>query len=437
MNKILTTVLAGIMLANSAGCATYPTYTRSHRYEKPAVLLKEDKTILKNKIKENLTDIKQDGYKIKAFVEEKSENNVKYDRVKSIKKVERIDTITGYQSGIIESVLYAAFYLASLGILSPPEQSESTQPGKEMPKGEREVKETKDDTEIVYNFEPKPNIPVKFSSKDLRFNNNLESMILDTDDKGCATATIKKGYPLLWRTTEAEVLETLSKNLESQIKDGRIRDIVTSSLRIRRIEYPIEIETVKKGGIIHQLGNPYLSEVTNDKNKLDVVGFQPDLTEAYDYVQNLIRERLEEKFLASFFIKIRDKETRFPIEGAQISFKPRKTPKLEELSTVEESIRKEYFVEGSEFFNATRFDTSQLLIILKDYPKIPATGIKLISNIGSVYDIEVTHPEYKFLERVLLFEKKQDEGIIEMISLGRKIRTEETREKEGGIVKPK
>lgn len=437
MNKFLRAGLAGILLINSAGCATTNTYTIPQRYEKPAVVLKEDKSILKNKIEEKIYDIKQEEYKIKAFVKEKSENTVKYEKVKCTKEVERVDTIDKYEPGIIENLVGLIFYFLFLGTTSMPESSETRHPGTERVIKERTFTDTGERAETVYDFQPKANTPVKFSSKNFRFDDNLEDIIINTDEKGYATATIIKGYPLLWRVTENEILNLLSKNLEDQIKDKSIRNIVTSSINIKEVSRPIGIETVKKGMIMQSSGGPYYSEVKNDKRTFNVKGYQPDLRNVYEHIQNLIKSELEEKFLAPSFIQVRDIESHFPVTNAIIKLKLKKTIPIEMLLKEEENMRKKYFYEGSEFFEGTRADVSSLLVNLEGQHSIQQEGLQLISNINSVYEFEIMHPQYRYFEGELSFDKNKKGLIIEMISLGSKIRTQEAPEKSGRVIEEK
>jgi len=425
MNKLVKLGIAGLIGVTLGGCAT-ATYTSTRKdikeYDRP-IIIKEDKTLSKNSLKEDIFNITQEGYKIKVFVEEESRNTIKYDIVKNIEKIRREDTITEYRN--------QWGYLA--GSL---DDSIKHQEGPEEVVDKKICTDSKEITEIVYPSTPKVGVPIKFSSKSFRFDNNLESIITETDEKGCAVVSIKS-YPLLWRATERELTLALGNNLQDQIKDASIRDRVTSSLKIKPASYPIEIETAKKGEIIQNNGNPYYSEVKNDKRTFNAGGYQLDLGELYGYMQNLINGELRERCLSHVYIQARDIESHFPINDAIINLKQKKTVPIERLLAEEENIRRRYFVEGSEFFKGTRADVSPLLIDLSGQRSINSGGLELVSNIDSAYDAEVTHPNYRFLQGEILFDKKTDAKTIEMISLGSKIRTQETQEKGGKIIDTK
>ncbi len=420
MNKLVKLGIVGILSSFMAGCAGIP-YTQKYatEYEKPAVILKEDKTILKNSIIESIRDIKQEGYIITGYIDETSNNNLRYDTLKSVKKVKREDTAQG-----------TTYYW----ILGTPTSGQTVMTeGSEKVISTRTYTDSGERTETLYSSQPKAGIPVKFSSRNFKFDNNLESIITETDENGRVVVSINS-YPLLWRATERELTLALGNNLQDQIKDASIRDKVTGSIKIKAASYPIEIETAKKGEIIQNEGNPYYSEVKNDKRTFNAGGYQLDLGELYGYMQNLINGELKERCLSHVYIQARDIESHFPINDAIINLKQKKAVPVERLLAEEENIRKRYFVEGSEFFKGTRVDVSPLLIDLSGQRSINSGGLELVSNIGSAYDVEVTHPDYRFLQGEIIFDKKTDAKTIEMISLGSKIRTQETQEKGGKII---
>ena len=232
---------------------------------------------------------------------------------------------------------------------------------------------------------------------------------------------------------ENELVNTLSKNLEDQIKDKSIREMAINSLQIKPVKYPIEAETVKTAKVIRS-GNAYFSEVDNDKKTFSIAGYQAYFLEAYNAIQDLIKKELEKKFLASLSIQVRDIESHYPIDNAVISLKPQKNITIEELAAEEEKIRKKYLVEGSEIYEAAKINPLQFLIVLNGRHNIPAEGTTLTSNINSVYELEVMHPEYRFLIDKISFEKKENTKIIELISLGSTIRTQETPKHDGRVI---
>jgi hypothetical protein len=409
------------------GCAVTSKYTEPHTYER-IVPLSENKTILKNKIKYSIEGFEQNGYKIRVFVKEENKNIVKCERVKSKEKVKRTDTIY-YDTPVLERLLALCF----LGIFGMPEGTERTEKGAETVIGEEKLTETDEGVDIIHNFEPKPDIPVRFSSGHFKFDNDLNTITLNTDEKGSAVVTIKE-TPAFWRVTERELVNTLSKNLEDQIKDKSIRETAINSLQIKPAKYPIEAETVKTAKVINSSGNGYFSEVYNDKKTFNIAGYQAYFLEAYNAIQELIRKELEKKFLSSLSIQVRDIESHYPIDNAVISFNPQKNITIEELTAEEEKIRKKYLVEGSEIYEAAKINPSQFLIILNGQHNIPKEGTTLISNINSVYELEVMHSEYRFLIDKISFEKKENTKIIELISLGSKIRTQETPNHDGRVI---
>jgi len=424
MNKLVKLGIAGLIGVGIAGCATVP-YTRTEvvQYERQPIILKEEKNIVKNIIEEKINDIAINNYNINVFVVETSTNILRHHKATSTETVRREDTIT-YESK--DSILSGDL----VGWI-PTNKIE----GKEEVSA-RVLEDTKEETEELYSSQPKQGIPVKFSSKNFKFENNLENIIKNTDDNGRVVVSINS-YPLLWRATERELTLALGNNLQDQIKDASIRDKVTGSMKIKAASYPIEIETAKKGEIIQNEGNPYYSEVKNDKRTFNAGGYQLDLGELYGYMQNLINGELKERCLSHVYIQARDIESHFPINDALINLKQKKAVPIERLLAEEENIRRRYFVEGSEFFKGTRVDVSPLLIDLSGQKSINSGGLELVSNIGSAYDIEVTHPQYRFLQGEIIFDKKTDAKTIEMISLGSKIRTQETQEKGGKIIDTK
>lgn len=423
MNKLAKLGLLGLLCMKLAGCASVP-YTRTElvEYKKPLIVINEEKRVSKGILEENLIKVGQEDYKINSTVEETRTDIIEEVRTVRRDTVKRVDTITDGSDSI-------------LGVPCVGWTPTNVIKGQEQVYSETST-ESSENKKIIYQSKYIEGIPVKFSSMHFKFENNLETIITNTNGGGIAVAEIKY-RPLLWRASEKELARVLSANLQDQIKDDSIRGKIIDSLKINEVSYPINIETVKKGSIVQDGGNTYYVEVKNDKKKFNVTGYQPDLGALYGYIQNLIIGDLKERCLSHIYIQVRDIESHFPINDAIINLNQKKTIPMERLLAEEENIRRRYFVEGSEFFEGTKVDVSPLMIDLSGSRSISSGGLELVSNFGSAYDVEVTHPQYRFLQGELSFDKKTNSKTIEMISLGSKIRTQETQEKGGRVIDTK
>lgn len=420
MKKSAKVGLAGLLGIALVGCATVP-YTRTEyvSYTRPAVIQKEEKSIVKNIVSEDITDVRQEGYNLNVIVDETSKNLVCKNITKSVETVSRIDTITDGSDSVLGVPCVG---WTPKQVISGPEKVSTNL-----------ITEKKEDEEEVYTHQPKGGIPVKFSSKYFKFNNTPDDVVINTDDEGKTSATLTS-YPLFWRVEEGEVMDIINKSLSNQILDKSLKEKFLGSLQLKESSYDIKVETAKRGGVIEYEGNSLFQEIKNDEREFSVKGWKADFAEAYKEVENIIKNDLEKRCISSFNINIKDLESHFPVNGAVISFKTKKFPQLEGLIKEEEGVRGKYFVRGSELYEGTKVDPSYLLMNLDQKQiSVPLGGYNLKSNIGAVYEIEVIHPDYKFLQGELAFSRENQNKIIELLSLGSKIRKQDVKDNEGGI----
>ncbi len=424
MNKAIKSGLAVVLLATLNGCATVPyTETKVYEYERPPVVIKEEKNVIKNTLQEEIKEVKQDGYNLEVCVDETSNNVVRYNIEKSVQKVKQQVTSRGGSDSI-------------LGIECIGWTPDETIRGPEEEIGTYTKNEEREDTELVYSG-PKSGIPVKFSSQYFKFNNLSNEAVINTNEQGVAAVTITS-YPLFWRPTESEVSEAVNNNLSNQILDRSLKEKFFTSLQLARSSYKVEIETAKKGGMVDIDGSSVFQEIRNDKEEYNVNGWRADFAEAYNRVENIIKTDLESRCVSKINVQVRDVESHFPVDGAVVSLKTKKAPQLEDLIKEEEKIRAKYFAKGSELFEGTKVDPSYLLLDLDSKRiSIPAEGAAIKSNIGAAYSVEIIHPDYQFLQGELAFAKDNQNKIIELLSLGSKIRRQDVAGKDVGIKESK
>jgi len=427
MNKLLRKMaggLAGILLLGTiSGCLynTRRTWTEiTGKYERSKII-KEDKTLLKSIISEKIDKISQDGYEINAFINEKNTGTIKYIRHNSIESICKEET-------------FQDKHLIYYGNYTWPEKVEGS--AKEKVMSIRKEDETGEREEEAYS-EPRPGIPVMFSSDYFKFSNNSNQITSDTDKTGKASAKIISG-PQFWRAEKKELEAIIKKGFEKQIKYEPFINKFLKALQIKEADYNVTVETCKKDSISVNAGYSIPQKAENTKDNFTVKGYEPNFTELYQESRQLIKKDLEEKYVSTIKIKIRDTESHVPISSGAINLATKKAVKLQELINAEITARGKYFVEGSGLSIRTKVDPSYLLVDLdKKQIQISTDGIEIKSTRGFTYNIEYIHPEYNFLTEKLSFDEKSQSLIIDVLSLGSKIRKGDLKNISTGIKKEK
>lgn len=420
MSKIIKAGLTAILAVLLSGCAyvivpLLPERTETSEYKKSPVIVKQNKKIIKNIVYEKINNFKQEGYNLEVLIAETSKNIVQYDTKKAIDTVRKETRVKG--SGYWG-------YTLELG------ENETIIDTKTFD-------ETEEKEEEQAYLEPCPGIPVMFSSSYFRFNNNSNQIISETDKTGKASAKIISG-PQFWRADQKELEAIIKKGFDKQVKYKPFIDQFLGAVQIKNAGYDVTVKTCKKDSVIVNADSSIPQKAENTEGNFTVKGFEPDFTRLYEEAKKLIKKDMEEKYVSTIRIKVRDTESHVPISNGTISLTTKKAVKLQDLINTEIIFREKYFVKDSGLFRETKIDPSYLIVDLdKKQIQISADGTEIKSTNGFIYDIECTHPEYKFLKGKLSFNEKNQNLIIDMLSLGSKIRKEDLGNTFTGIKKEK